>query len=272
MTYKLFGILLFTLISCATCFGQSSFQGLTPGTSTRNDVARVLGQPVRTISTTRFEYSPPAEIARVEVEYGAGSSVVERLEVYFLKPISRPALIKQFNLPDQADSRITDAEGKLLEYFGGESLLVLTYAAADESSGASRVGYYSRELFNSIVSTDTEPGDAATTRAKIGAATGAIIGGIQREERGAASNSTSGRGGGNLTVEYDTDRPGADYRDFDLSDPGYESCRDACAGDPKCKAYTYVKPGVQGPNARCWLKTSVPDSGSSACCVSGVKR
>lgn len=71
--------------------------------------------------------------------------------------------------------------------------------------------------------------------------------------------------------EYNTDRPGRDYRDIDLSRPDPSLCRDLCAGDPQCKAYTYVKPGVQGSSARCWLKSSVPDAVRSDCCVSGVK-
>jgi len=71
--------------------------------------------------------------------------------------------------------------------------------------------------------------------------------------------------------EYNIDRPGRDYRDFDLSRPDPSLCRDACAGDPQCKAYTYVKPGFQRSSSRCWLKSSVPDAIRSDCCVSGVK-
>lgn len=40
-----------------------------------------------------------------------------------------------------------------MEYFGGSSFLVLTYEAADESSGVSRIGYYSRESFASAAVT-----------------------------------------------------------------------------------------------------------------------
>lgn len=147
MLNKTVGILFWLALIGEACFGQSSFQEVTPGTSTRNDVARVLGQPVRTISTTLFEYNPPAGIAKVAVGYSAGSSLVERLEVYFVRPVSRPAMIKRFNLPQQADARKTDAEGKLVEYFGGSSLLALTYASADAASGVSHIGYYSPELF-----------------------------------------------------------------------------------------------------------------------------
>jgi len=72
-------------------------------------------------------------------------------------------------------------------------------------------------------------------------------------------------------LEYDTNRPGSDYRGFELSqaDPGI--CRNECANDSTCKAFTYVKPGVQGANARCWLKSDVPQASPNSCCVSGIK-
>jgi hypothetical protein len=72
-------------------------------------------------------------------------------------------------------------------------------------------------------------------------------------------------------IEMNTDRPGSDYRNFDLSTGSHESCRVACRGDARCKAYTYVKPGVQGPKARCYLKDAIPESRANDCCVSGVR-
>lgn len=74
-----------------------------------------------------------------------------------------------------------------------------------------------------------------------------------------------------VMLEYDTDRPGSDYRHFEMTQGTPELCRAVCVGDPPCKAFTYVKPGVQGPKARCWLKQAVPQAGPSSCCVSGVK-
>ena len=74
---------------------------------------------------------------------------------------------------------------------------------------------------------------------------------------------------GNL--EYDTDRPGLDYRSFDLSTPDPNLCRQACKDDPRCLAFTYVKPGYQGPTARCWLKDRVPSATTNKCCISGLK-
>jgi hypothetical protein len=75
----------------------------------------------------------------------------------------------------------------------------------------------------------------------------------------------------NFTVEYDTDRRFGDYKHFDLTQASHEVCRDHCAADPNCKAYTYTKPWQQNP-AHCWLKNTVPNGESGlSCCISGVK-
>lgn len=145
------GILFSLALTGAPCFGQSTFQEITPGASTRSDVVKVLGQPLRTIDKTRFEYKPPTGIARVEVDYGRAASRVERMDVYFLRPVSRSALLKKFKLPQQPKAKSTNAEGKRVEYFGDPSLLALTYASADADSGVNQISYYSRNLFASTV-------------------------------------------------------------------------------------------------------------------------
>jgi hypothetical protein len=74
--------------------------------------------------------------------------------------------------------------------------------------------------------------------------------------------------------EYEpgTDRPGGDYRNFNLDRADYRLCQAECNRDARCRAWTYVRPGIQDPtHARCWLKSSVPNKGPSSCCDSGVK-
>jgi hypothetical protein len=75
------------------------------------------------------------------------------------------------------------------------------------------------------------------------------------------------------SVETGVDRPGSDYKNFDLlsSMVTFESCKAACESDGNCKAWTYVKSGVQGAHSRCWLKSRVPPPTPNGCCVSGVK-
>jgi hypothetical protein len=89
---------------------------------------------------------------------------------------------------------------------------------------------------------------------------------------GVAGPSVSPGAATRTTMEQDVNRPGRDYRNFDLPAADPALCRDACVRDPQCKAWTYVKPNtVQGPVARCWLKNAAPSPGQNACCVSGVK-
>ena len=73
------------------------------------------------------------------------------------------------------------------------------------------------------------------------------------------------------SIENNIDRPGMDYQNFDLSSANPSLCENACNADPNCKAFTYVRPGYQGANARCWLKSGVPDAVSNSCCISGAK-
>lgn len=74
-----------------------------------------------------------------------------------------------------------------------------------------------------------------------------------------------------VSREPRTDRPGSDYRNFTLAEARPALCAAQCEADYACRAYTFVRPGVQGPQARCWLKNSVPPPQSSTCCESGRK-
>jgi hypothetical protein len=71
-------------------------------------------------------------------------------------------------------------------------------------------------------------------------------------------------------VEVDVDRPGQDYRSFEIDQTNPGPCETACVAESACRAWTYVKPGIQGPRARCWLKSAVPQAYTSSCCISGI--
>ena len=71
-------------------------------------------------------------------------------------------------------------------------------------------------------------------------------------------------------MEYGVDRMGLDYRGFELSDADPKICQSSCSADPQCKAWTYVKPGIQGNLARCWLKDKIPQPRANDCCISGT--
>ncbi len=70
--------------------------------------------------------------------------------------------------------------------------------------------------------------------------------------------------------ECDTNRGGSDYANLELQQANPQLCQDRCRGDNSCRAWTYVKPGVQGANARCYLKNPAPAPTPNTCCVSGA--
>jgi hypothetical protein len=70
--------------------------------------------------------------------------------------------------------------------------------------------------------------------------------------------------------EVNMDRPG------DNIGPGFPvkflmDCEARCKSEPECVAYTFVKPGIQGPGPQCWLKRAKPGKQGNDCCISGVK-
>jgi PAN domain-containing protein len=65
------------------------------------------------------------------------------------------------------------------------------------------------------------------------------------------------------------DMPGSDYASFNASSPAI--CRNSCGGDPNCRGWTWVKPGIQGPSGRCWLKNNLPRLVKNSCCNSGAR-
>jgi PAN domain len=67
-----------------------------------------------------------------------------------------------------------------------------------------------------------------------------------------------------------TNLPGYDYRNFEAPHP--TTCMNSCGGDVRCQAYTWVKPGYQGPKGRCYLKVFEPKIVKSKCCDSGPRR
>jgi hypothetical protein len=83
-----------------------------------------------------------------------------------------------------------------------------------------------------------------------------------------AENLTSGVKRG--LIEPGTNRPGADYRDFDIvARP--EICQKACADDAQCRSWAYGNPGVVGPFAHCWLKNQEPWAVADPGFSSGLK-
>lgn len=86
--------------------------------------------------------------------------------------------------------------------------------------------------------------------------------------RGAGVLEPHGRG-----LESSTDRPGGDYRNFEIKgNAGEEHCKAACTGDNRCRAWTYARPGYAGRQARCFLKKEIKPPHRKPGFISGVVR
>jgi PAN domain len=67
-----------------------------------------------------------------------------------------------------------------------------------------------------------------------------------------------------------TDMPGSDYNNFEVGGTP-DQCRTRCLKEARCQAWTFVRPGIQGRRAHCWLKDRVPQAVPNRCCTSGTR-
>lgn len=75
-------------------------------------------------------------------------------------------------------------------------------------------------------------------------------------------------GSASAYVEKGVHRQGATYERAAAADA--EGCRKVCAADGECLSWTYVHPGVEGPDGVCELKSTVAPALASPCCDSGL--
>ena len=73
------------------------------------------------------------------------------------------------------------------------------------------------------------------------------------------------------TMMFGIDFNGADLQSFALGRGDPALCQVACDNNPQCRAWTFIKPGVQGPPI-CFLKSGVPQPGANFNLVSGMRR
>ena len=155
-----------TLLMSAPLAAVTKWKAIEPGRSTRQDVDTSLGQPERNLSGSIFVYAAQQGTGRVLVDYRS-TGVVNSVQVELLQPVARAALVKSFQLEQFTPLKKPELDGTLAEYFGSNASLVFFYGAADDASGVSRIGFFSRELFDQV----TGPLTASTPAPASGAAT-----------------------------------------------------------------------------------------------------
>src|SRR5262249_52173323 len=107
MVHKI-SIGLVVFLTCALGFGQTPLGGLVAGKSVRADVEQVAGKPVQVSNGplgTLVEYHPyefdskhwARSVAKLYVQYRANSTIVERIELFQVQPISRALALTGLN-------------------------------------------------------------------------------------------------------------------------------------------------------------------------------
>lgn len=78
-------------------------------------------------------------------------------------------------------------------------------------------------------------------------------------------------------AEQNTNRNGGDFNSLNVKTQtgGFRGdvvsqCRDACQSDKTCRSWALVKAGVLGPDAKCFLKNTLPPTNHDTNVISGV--
>lgn len=208
MTNRTLGAIIFAISVCATCFGQRPFLGLRAGISTKPEVERVLGRPVKQVSRTLSEY-PPRQLklkagktinsGKIFVQYrdSSAAAVAERIELVVCVMTSHqdPCEILAFHYefdpgPGVSDDGTLDAEklnkepngSRFVRYFGAPRYMLRTDVRRDlegQTVAEGRWAFYSRKLYESVAPTgdcigtfwgtwETEWGRMTITRTDVG--------------------------------------------------------------------------------------------------------
>jgi hypothetical protein len=150
MLTKVFLTTVFILVSSTPLLAQTSFKGILPGSTTRSQVEHAFGLAVKEVSATLSEYEATDVAGKIYVQFRSGADVVERVEVIYQEPIDRSKVAVSLKLPSRPTASQVNSKGKREEYYAA-ACIVLTFAGENVEEGVSRVGYYSRKLFDGAV-------------------------------------------------------------------------------------------------------------------------
>ena len=264
---------------------QSSYRGLTPGTSTRQDVRRVLGNQVQDAGADSDSYPASEGLSSVRVDY-TPDGVIRRIKLTFDQPVTRRTLAASFGLPATDGHRRT-GPGWLMEFFAAPALLGFSYASDTTESGVKALEHFDAASFASasglpMPATTTQPPpqppplpppnypvtpptqpqtppQTPNTPYNVGVAIGQALGALLK------------RGGNQWNVNQQASLDGQRLTYYAVQTP--EQCQVDCARNSNCAGYTLIRAGAYNAAdpPMCYLMSSVTKVNSSSCCISGVK-
>ena len=147
----------FILLACAVCFGQTTYMGITPGKSTREDAERILGKPIQEVSKTLIEYNYGHADMKLYVQYRDASpkAITDRIERTCSSKVCRPvydALEEALaGVVVEATSFKARPDGYVKAFYYGTPRYVIHTYIAKGLDGEMRLAFYSKELYESAV-------------------------------------------------------------------------------------------------------------------------
>lgn len=199
-------LIILMCIAYTTSLGQAPLLGLKAGISTRSEIERVLGRPVRQVSPTLVEY-PPKQIklkaenksissGKIYVQYrdSSAAAFAERIETIvcvregdvFPADCDLPGMHNEFDPADgtfDAYTQIDEPNGfKIVRHMGAPRYMVRTDVARRGANGSGaevRWAFYSRDLYEAVAPTgnclgsfwgewETDRGRMTITRTDVG--------------------------------------------------------------------------------------------------------
>lgn len=135
-------------------YAATSYLGIRPGESTREEAEAVLGEPAKEIDQTTFAYKPSqknTEAVIVEYKQAGSKLVCDKIDVQFVTAISKGKFVAALSLPEIPQfERVADG-GKLEEYYGAPNSIILVYNGDTADSKVARLSYFSLDKFESLV-------------------------------------------------------------------------------------------------------------------------
>ena len=161
MAFKIFFVISVICLTCLNCFGQSTYKGLSPGKSTKADVTKVLGLPVRNMSETLIEYKFAEAGGKAYAQYRDKSplAIIERIELTCDGDgwqgkchDAMSGLQEKFaagNVRDRLwpDAVVGSFSPKRVIYYGGPRFVVITSIRKDSGMYEERFAFYSAPLY-----------------------------------------------------------------------------------------------------------------------------
>jgi hypothetical protein len=160
-----------------------------------------------------------------------------------------------------------ELEGGTYRYFGGSDATPDGCQAACRADGQCLAWDYVRPGVNS-----SDARCYLKNKVAMEVRSPCCIAGFERQQAAASPATAPSPAPTSSGPFVNTNLLGSDYRKFDLAADNATLCQSACRADTQCLSWTLVHPGVQGPNARCWLKNAIPQAAANSCCISGIER